>query len=184
MNKLSLLIISLFLSSPAFCSPYFRFAGSESKGPFSGGWDVDAGDISAFSNGEQYGVTDVALITHSTKDGTIIPQSWQKYIAPEDWVPLQIGGGGSFQGSAIINFGSSVNLAPQVFTPLFNALGSSKPWVNQLRSVLTEGYSKNQGLSIAAGPSWYALPVINGTVEPLDKWQGHFGWFTGAAWKF
>ena len=67
MQKLSLLIVSLFLSSPAFCSPYFRFAGSESKGPFSGGWDVDAGDISAFSNGEQYGVTDVALITHSTK---------------------------------------------------------------------------------------------------------------------
>lgn len=177
MNKLLFLLFAVFISVPCYSSPYFRLVGPQN-------YNIDAGDVWGFSNGNQYGVSDLALVTHSTKDGSIIPQSWQKYIVPEDWVPLQVGGGGSFTGNAVINVGSSVNLAPQVFTPLFDAVGSSSPWVKNLKSILTEGYSKSNGLSIAAGPTWYLLPVENGTLEPVSKWQGHFGWFTGANWKF
>lgn len=74
-------------------------------------------------NGNQpnVAVTDIAIFTHSTEDGSIIPASWQAYVPPENWSPLELGGGGSakvyaghLSGSAVLHIGSSVNLAPQL----------------------------------------------------------------------
>lgn len=67
-------------------------------------------------------VTDLALITHSTADGTIIPESWQSIIPPESWVPLQVGFGGSFSGAATLSLGASANVAPVLAATLFRAV--------------------------------------------------------------
>ncbi|MDE2020747.1 MAG: hypothetical protein KGJ13_10460 [Patescibacteria group bacterium] len=160
----------------ASASPYFRPLDISHP-------QVSAGAIWSLNGVKQsVGVTDLALITHSTHDGSIIPASLQKYVAPEDFVPLQVGAGGSFTGQAIINVGASVNVAPQIASLALAGLGkSSSPTAATLEKVLS---SPKSGFSFAFGPSWYVLPVNNGTIEPLRKWQGRFGFFTGAAWKF
>jgi len=169
-------LLALGLAKMGHASPYLRPIDISHP-------QVSAGAIFSASGIKQsVGVTDLALITHSTADGSIIPASLQKWIAPEDWVPLQLGAGGSFSGSAIVNVGSSVNIAPQIAALAIKALGkSSSPSAKSLQAVLS---SPQSGLSFAFGPSWYLYPIENGTVLSFSKMQGKFGLFVGAAWKF
>jgi len=178
-KTIRLVLISLgLLECAAFAqaSPYFRPLDISHP-------QVSAGAIfSAQGIQQSVGVTDLALITHSTADGSIIPASLQKWIAPEDWVPLQIGAGGSFSGSAIINVGASVNVAPQIASLAIEGLGkSSSATAKALEAALS---SPQSGFSFAFGPSWYLYPVENGTALAPSKMQGKFGLFVGAAWKF
>ncbi len=165
------------LAAPSIASPYFRPLDISHP-------QVSAGAIWSTSQlNQSVGVTDLAIITHSPADGSIIPGSWRSVMPPEDWVPLQLGAGGSFTGNAVINAGTSLNVAPQVAALVLRGVSaSSSPWLVAVKSAFT-GASKT-GLSFAAGPTWYAAPVVNGTMLPVDKWQGRFGIFTGAAWKF
>lgn len=80
-------------------------------------------------------VTEVAIITHSTADGTILTPAMQKAgITPEDWVPFQVGFGGSakitgghLSGNAITTFGTSGNACPLVLGWAVNNIGTSAP---------------------------------------------------------
>ena len=175
--KVGLVALGLLEASVfANASPYFRPLDTTHP-------QISAGAIfSAQGIRQSVGVTDLALITHSTADGSIIPASLQKWIAPEDWVPLQIGAGGSFSGSAIINLGASVNIAPQIASLAIEGLGkSNSSAARALEAVLS---SPQSGLSFAFGPSWYLYPIENGTALAPSKMQGKFGLFVGAAWKF
>ncbi len=167
----------LTLAVPSFASPYFRPLDIAHP-------QISAGAIWSTSQlNQSVGVTDIAIITHSPSDGSIIPASLRSIIAPEDWVPLQIGAGGSFTGNAVINAGTSLNLAPQVAALLLKGVSaSSSPILGAVKNALSGNTAS--GLTFAAGPTWYAAPVVNGTMLPVDKWAGRFGIFTGAAWKF
>jgi hypothetical protein len=80
-------------------------------------------------------VTTVALITHSTADGTIVPPKLQALgISPEDWVPLEVGFGGSakitgghLSGNAITTFGTAGNACPLVLGWAVKNIGDSAP---------------------------------------------------------
>jgi len=178
-KTISLVLVSLgLLECAAFshASPYFRPIDISHP-------QVSAGAIFSASGIKQsVGVTDLALITHSTADGSIIPASLKKYLAPEDWVPLQIGAGGSFTGSAIVNVGASINIAPQIASLAISALGKSGS--ASAKALQTALESPQSGLSFAFGPSWYFYPVESGTALPLRSWQGKLGLFIGAAWRF
>lgn len=78
-------------------------------------------------------VTDLALVTHSTKDGSIIPSKWQQLgLAAEDWTPLQLGAGGSAKivggrltGNAVVAGGTSFNACPWLLGWAVKGIGSN-----------------------------------------------------------
>ena len=81
------------------------------------------------------GVTDIALITHSTKDGSIIPESWQGILPPENWSPLSIGFGGSLRGDAIVGLGASINVAPQLGALALRGVDENSPeWAKAIKN--------------------------------------------------
>lgn len=101
-------LLALLLAAPAAASPYFRPI--DLRHP-----QVGAGFLIAPKSPlDTEAVTDVAIITHSTRDGSIIPAAWQSFLPPESWVPLQLGLGGSLRGNATAEAGTSANLAPQL----------------------------------------------------------------------
>ncbi len=80
------------------------------------------------------GVTDIAIITHSTLDGSIVPERLQGYLPPEDWSPLALGFGGSLRGDAVVSAGASVNIAPQIGAMLLKAVDSNSPqWAQVIK---------------------------------------------------
>lgn len=92
-------------------------------------------------------VVDLALITHSTQDGTIIPQSWQDWLPPESWVPLQVGFGGSFAGDAVGAIGTSANIAPIVASTLLHGVDKSSSGAAQAVKTALAG-SDNGGIRL------------------------------------
>lgn len=168
-----------FFAQAALAAPYARIIGTPGA-PTPSGMAGLLLDPKAIAGSE--GVTNVNVVTHSTQDGSIIPQAWRSWLAPEDWVPLFIGGGGSFQGETVIDAGASANVAPQIAGLLADAHCSSETCL-AIQSVLNSNYAKS-GLGFAAGPAW-ALRVVNGgTFEPVDKWQGLFRINVSASYKF
>ena len=106
------------------------------------------------------GVTDIALITHATADGSLIPDVLQKQgFAPEPWVPLQVGIGGSAQtGYVRGHIGSSFNASSFLAQTAMNMLqahptGFTKGVTDLLTSGLalpggsTVGFSTGLGLA-------------------------------------
>lgn len=95
---------------------------------------------------------DLALITHSTADGTIVPDNWQSFIPPESWVPLQAGFGGSFQGAATVSLGASTNMAPIMAATLFRAVDKNSSQFAQATKTALAGSPKGGfrlGLALA-----------------------------------
>lgn len=175
--KAKLLIFALaFGPRAAFAAPYFRPI--DPAAPQIGARLLL--DPRAIKNSA--GVSDIALVTHSTADGSIIPGAWRGIIAPEDWTPLEIGGGGSFSGNGIIDAGASANIAPQL-AGILAKVGCSGAACLAIQSVMNSNYAKS-GLGFSAGPAWAAQIVQNGTLLPVDKWQGLFRLSVGASWKF
>lgn len=106
-------------------------------------------------------VTDLALITHSDKDGSIIPESWRSILPPESWVPLQIGVGGNFNGEAVVAPGMSGNLSPV------------------LAGLILRNVNENDGSGLAGvksfmlGHASYQLR-LGGALQGLWVHEGHF----------
>ncbi len=108
----------------------------------------------------------VAVLTHDTADGSIIPWAWQPLLPPEDWA-VAFGGGGSFKGEAIISGSLTFNVAPQIAALAFKAVSASSPlWVQNVKA-FAEG-SANPSLRLGAG--------FYGTVVH----EGHFQSFAAA----
>lgn len=155
MKPLHAILSLVLLSMSASANPYFRPIDPNHP-------QVGAGFlISPKDPIKTMAVSDLALITHSTKDGTIIPDSWQGIIPPESWVPLQVGLGGSFSGSATIAPGASANLAPIIAANLLRGVDHSSSGAAQ--AVKTALVGSGQGYVRLGGA--LAGDIVN---------EGHF----------
>jgi len=123
------------------------------------------------------GVTDIAIITHSTADGTIIPARWQSWLPPEDWAPLTLGGGGNpaiqngkLAGTSVITTGMSVNIAPQIGAFAFKNVGSgSALWLQALKAAFL-GYN---GSGVRMGGGFAGDVARNGVIQsPKEMFPG------------
>lgn len=113
------------------------------------------------------GVTDIALLTHSSKDGSIIPERLQEWIAPENWVPLQIGFGGDITKNALMHVGASYNVGGQLAHFIVKATGSSETGVGKgINQVFQDGLTLPNGSNIG-----FALGL--GLAASVVK-EGHF----------
>jgi hypothetical protein len=114
------------------------------------GFDIAPKDLS-----QTTGITSLALITHSDKDGTLIPERLQAYIPPVSWAPLAVGFGGSFKQEVVLDIGTSANVSPAVAKLLMRGVDSSTTgWAAAIKRAL-EGESKAQiGLGVSLGGSW------------------------------
>jgi hypothetical protein len=175
----------LMVPMAASATPYFRLIDPSHL-------QVSAGFLISPKNpSDTAGVTELALITHSTADGTIIPQSWQSIIPPESWVPLQIGAGGSFSGDAIVDFGTSMNLSPII-------ANTALRWINSASGGFLQGIKNalmgSQSGQIRIGYALEGKAVQGGTFQSWSgMFPGHgFGQIignasridTGVGWKF
>ena len=127
------LILSLLLSVPsaAQARPYFRILDLSHP-------QIGAGLlIDPRAPERTLAVTDLAIITHSVEDGSMIPESWRPVVPPIAWA-FQIGAGGSFQGEATIAPGVSANLAPSIAAVALRGVDSSSAgWARAIKSALT-----------------------------------------------
>lgn len=191
MKKLLVVLLGCTLSCKnLYASPYFRLI-DPSHPIVSAGVLFDPKDI--MNTGV---ITNIALVTHSTRDGTIVPDKYQGILAPEDWVPVQVGGGYA-AGNGVISAGTSVNLAPAVASALLRKVNaSSSPILQGAKQALSCGYSTASGSNIgfAFGPTLVAFPIRNGVILPINKWTDGSGfgrivnnalrWQVQGAWKF
>lgn len=155
--------------STAKAVPYFDFIDPVHP-------QVSAGTIFDTHGGPVIAFTNVAIIYHPLSAGSLIPLYWQTIIPPESWTLLNVGAGGS-GGNWVGAFGSSVNLVTPIQTWLYEglyALGKAPSW-------LMPGAAS---FGISAGPEWSANVIVNGTVEPFNKWNLAPRWYAGAAYKF
>lgn len=106
----------LMVASSSYAGPYFRLIDPAHP-------QVGAGFLISPKNPlDTTAVSDVALVTHSVADGTIIPESWRGIFPPVAWTPLQVGFGGSLRGDATIAPGTSANIAPAVASLLMRGV--------------------------------------------------------------
>ncbi len=101
--------------------PYFRLVGKDNYHVYDGALFSAKGGLDATQN-----TTVLALATHSTADGSILPDSWVKAGYAETWTPFVIGGseGG---GHGTLNFGPLVNVGPQIQQLIFDVLSTVAP---------------------------------------------------------
>lgn len=125
------------------------------------GFDIAPKDLS-----ETTGITSIAIITHSDKDGTLIPERLQPYFPPVAWAPLAIGFGGSFNQEVVLDIGTSANVSPALAELLMRGTDSGTTgWAAAIKRAL-EGESKGQiGLGVAFGGSL----VKNGTFKSAKQ---------------
>lgn len=121
--------------------------------------------------------TPIALITHSTRDGCLLPS-----IVCEDWSPLMAGFSVN-AGRLSFNAGPAINLMPTARGGLLyivNGLTADNQF-GGLKSVLAPSDS---GVTISFGPALNVDPVQHGVFVPIRQWHGKFRIFAGAALKF
>jgi hypothetical protein len=157
-NILKSILLALILagcgSAPAFASPYFRVIGDV--------YSVE--NVAVFNPNAGIGATqDAALVnvvTHSTKDGCLLPS-----IVCEDWSLLSVGG--AFTGpNKLALFGSQYNLEPLFQAGAYGLLNAFTPSssLTALKSFLSTPVSSAVTLSI--GAFW--------GVSPEQNWKGYF----------
>ena len=160
-----LLVCLSLLASTANASPYFRLL-DLSRPQINAGYFMDP------NKGTGTGGAMLAVVTHSPKDGCLLPS-----ITCESWTPLAIGG--SFLGSErFLAIGPSVNLAPIVKAGLryaLNAATRGDSYTN-LKELLSEPENAEHDLSAAFGPQF--------VLAPDQRWKGYFRLFVGGAWSF
>lgn len=151
------------LVNTVHAAPYFRLL-DLSRPQVSAGAFVDAEDPAMTSVGSV-----LAVVTHSPKDGCLLPR-----IACVDWTPLGVGyaGGG---GHHRLTLGPSANLAPIIKNMLYQALlrFSDEDRYQGLKSTLRP-LKSDTDLSVAFGPAW----VVSPTSAPGPRV------FAGASWAF
>lgn len=111
--------------------------------------------------------TAVALITHSTKDGCLLPS-----VICEDWAPLTTGFSVN-AGKLLWNIGPVANIAPWVQTGL-----SKLPHMGWIAP------DPQAATSISFGPQLNVNPVAHGVVLPVNQWAPRFIVFTGGIMHF
>jgi hypothetical protein len=107
----------------------------------------------------------VPLITHSPKDGCLLPS-----VVCEDWTPLAIGGSMN-AGKLTFDVAPLANVLPWMQSGLSHIIPSSWP----ITKKLLEPSSDSQFVTFSAGPVWEYSQLYN---------KGYFKIFTGLALHF
>lgn len=151
-------LLALLLSTSAFATPYFRLVDPSHPQPVVGAL------FSLDGIKQTEGTSLLPLITHTPKDGCLLPS-----IVCEDWSPLSVGA--AFHAGKI-----TLDVAP-----LANVL----PWIDVvIQSALPDNYlspihwvqaQNGQAITFSAGPVFEYQQLTN---------KGYFRLFTGLALHF
>lgn len=161
-----------FCASSAVASPYFRVLDPTHPRLSLGSFFDIAGDQKT-----DHG-TVLALVTHSTRDGSIFKS------VQADWTLLGVGGGYG-AGNGFIAAGPSANLSPVVKSlalGLVNKLTESGQYVS-LKEALSPARA-DQDMTVAFGPALMVPVLRDGAWVPAGKWQPRVRVFVGAAWAW
>jgi len=174
------LLLLLVLITPAASAQVFAPAGKEGvhyfrfidvKHPRTATQELFDIDLSLYGS-----LVDVALITHDTIDGTVIPTSMQKYLPPSAWVPFQVGAGGSLSGRLILHAGMSYNVGSLLATSVIGVAGmSSSPTGINIKKFFSEGLS----IPGVGDAGFYAGVGIAGAIVQEGHFQGIQAMFPG-----
>jgi hypothetical protein len=164
--KQSILAVLMFVASSVQATPYLRLIDPTHPIVISGAF------IDPINPGQTSAGSALALVTHSTRDGCMLPT-----IVCEDWVPLSAGFSAN-GGNAWLSLGPSMNLAPLMKAMALRGVnvltkdGDYQGLKSSLGSVPIGG----PDVTISFGPAW--------VVSPKENWKGRFRIFAGAGWRF
>ncbi len=174
MKYFALFLLLSLGGGAAKASPYFRLIDPARPQKVVGAFidPLDLGDTSAGSA--------VALVTHATEDGCILPS-----VICEDWSPAVAGlsyNAGRFQ----FNIGPAMNMTPLVKRALLGGLNlvTASPTLAGVKSLLGSEPISGPDISFSFGPALNVAPIERGIILPLNQWRGKFRIFAGAAFKF
>jgi len=142
---MKLLVALLIFAAPASANTVIGFSGSEGT-RYLRTLDIrhpQFAVVSLFNVRDRavYGaLTDVALLTHSTADGTLVPKALQGVLPPSAWVPLQAGIGGSLSNRVIIHLGTSYNVGSTLASSIVTISGLSyNPTAQAIKKLMSDG---------------------------------------------
>ncbi len=154
-----------FCSMAANATPYFRLLDLNSPQTSMGAY------IDPANPGNTAFGTSLAIVTHSPKDGCLLPG-----ISCEDWSPLALDYSAN-GGQILFGLGPSANLAPMIRQAAASGImavwGDKYVTANNIASALQPS---QRDLDIAFGPKWMVVPSQN--------WKGYFRIAAGVAWKW
>ena len=158
-----LALLAVLDPSSCLAAPYFRFFDPAKP------YQVTGAFVDPRAPGQTSAGSLTAIITHSPKDGCLLPA-----ITCEEWAPLALGLSGN-AGRFYMDLGPLLNAAPSVqraLIALYNRL-SETPWA-----------AAPSRVAVAFGPNLNVRPFDRGIVLPLNQWQGRLRIFAGAGLRF
>lgn len=158
MNRLPLAALLVLVVAPAFATPYFRPIDPSHPQPV-------AGALIAPKLGDSEGAALLPILTHSPKDGCLLPS-----VVCEDWTPLAVGGSLN-AGKLTFDVAPLANVLPWMQSGLLAVVPSS--WQG-LRKILTPAEG-SAPVTFSAGPVWEYKQLTN---------KGYFRVFSGLALHF
>lgn len=173
MKHYLLAVALVCFGSSAHAEPYFRWADPAHVYKTAGAY-VDPSAPGKSSYG-----TAVALVTHSPRDGCLLPT-----VVCEDWSPAMAGlsyNAGRFE----FNVGPVANAAPAARAGLLGLVRgvTRDDQLTGLKDVLAGAHDVD-GVAIAFGPALNLAPIVRGVILPVTEWAPKFRIFAGAALKF
>ena len=139
MKKIIVALV-LSLAAPAAASePYFGLIGSQRLG-------IQTEQFAMFpiDGRSALGQVDVVVVGHPTDSWSIIPESWQNWVAPEAWGVVAGCGGNTLNLDC--NLSVAANAAPQVATLIVGKAGTQTSTVAKSIS-----QALNAGLALPGG---------------------------------
>lgn len=152
MKKIMWLVVMLgFSSGGAWANPYLRLFDTHA---IQQSVSLDIDPTGRKSNSV---LTDIAVVTHSTADGTIMPAFCRSSWCPPEDHAFTLGGGGNvgftngkLQGNSVISVGWTANVAPQLLGWAVMGIGnSSAPWLQAVKSQILS--SNGNGIRLGGG---------------------------------
>lgn len=170
MKRIMLFLLMVFPSA-LIANPYFRLIDPKHIQRGAGVFvdPIDAGNSSVGS--------EIALITHSPKDGCLFPT-----IVCEDWSPFTVGSSVN-AGRYIFTIGPSINVTPLMKAGLLAALNKATDGAEGLKAALALS-PETSSVTLSISPSMALRPIAHGVILPLNAWGQHLVIFVGPAWKF
>jgi hypothetical protein len=132
----------------AATEPYFGLIGSKRMGI-----QTEQLALLPVAGGSAAGTMNVVLVGHSTRSWGLIPDSWQNWLAPEDW-GLLVGCGGS-SANLLCDFSIAANVSPQIATLILGKAGTqSSPIAKAISQTMTSGLALSGNMSLGFAMSY------------------------------
>lgn len=169
-----LILVVVLSGSNVQAGPYFRLMDPAHPHKVAGAF------IDPVNPGNTSVGTAFAIITHSVKDGCLMPR-----VTCENWSPLVAGlsvNGGRVQ----FNAGPAMNLTPAVKIGIWHILNSAtnSDTLSGIKSMLSSQPIGGPDVSFSFGPALAVAPIERGVILPINAWKGKFRIFSGAAFRF